>query len=356
MCSPMSVETHGNSSLKSIKWFFLGALLIFIFLLELCLGSIMIPLKDIILSFVSPSEVDEKWREIIFIFRLPRAITAAFAGAALGMAGLEMQTLFRNPLAGPYVLGINSGSSLGVAVLILTAWNFGLPAIFSKTGFLGNIAIVLASITGAAVAFGIVIAFSRRVQQSVTLLIIGLMIGYISNAFVDVLLQFAAEHQMQRFITWTFGSFGGVTWLQLRVFIPVTLLGLLLAVLMMKPLNALLLGEEYARSMGVNVQRTRVIVISGSSLLAGAVTAFCGPVAFIGIAVPHFCRLIFRTSDHRVLVPGVLFVGAILALAADFIAQVPGSRVVLPLNAVTSIIGAPVVIWVIMKRRQNLEV
>ncbi len=340
----------------TLRWLLLIAGLLIFFVLELCLGSVTIPVKEILASFFHPAEADEKWREIIFVFRLPRAITAAFAGAALGIAGLKMQTLFRNPLAGPYVLGISSGASLGVAVLVLTAWSIKLPYILARTGVLGNISIVIASILGAGIAFSIVIAFSRRVQHSVTLLILGLMIGYISNAFVEVLLQFAAEHQMQRFITWTFGSFGGVTWAQLKVFVPCVVLGIFISVLLMKPLNALLLGETYAHSMGVNVRSTRVFIIFGSSLLSGTVTAFCGPVAFIGIAVPHLCRLIFRTSDHRVLVPGVLFIGATLALAADLISQLPGSQMVLPLNAITSLIGAPVVIWIIVKRRQGLEV
>lgn len=358
--SSQHVETDEGTAVKllpsSLRWLFMGVLLIALFMLELSLGSVRIPLEEIAKTFFNPSEVDEKWREIILVFRLPRAITAAFSGAALGTAGLEMQTLFRNPLAGPYVLGINSGASLGVAILVLSAWNLGLPSIMSKSGLFGNISIVAASIAGAGMAFSVVIAFSRKVQHSVTLLIIGLMIGYVSNAFVEVLLQFAAEHQMQRFITWTFGSFGGVTWIQLKIFIPAVVTGLFIAVCMMKPLNALLLGEVYARSMGVNVRGTRILLISGSSLLAGLVTAFCGPVAFIGIAVPHLCRLIFRTSDHRVLVPGVLLMGAILALTSDLISQVPGSKTVLPLNAVTSIIGAPVVIWVILKRKQGLEV
>lgn len=356
LVEPSETELARPSSLITLRWLLLIASLVGLFVLELCLGSVTISLKEILTSFFHYSQADEKWREIIFIFRLPRALTAAFAGAALGIAGLEMQTLFRNPLAGPYVLGISSGASLGVAILVLTAWNIGLPSILSKTGVLGNISIVMASILGAGIAFSIVIAFSKRVQHSVTLLIIGLMIGYISNAFVEVLLQFAAEHQMQRFIAWTFGSFGGVTWAQLRVFVIVITLGIFIAVSLMKPLNALLLGELYAHSMGVNVRRARVFIIFGSSLLAGTVTAFCGPVAFIGIAVPHLCRLVFRTSDHRLLVPGVLFMGAILALAADLISQVPGSRMVLPLNAITSLIGAPIIIWVILKRRQGLEV
>ncbi|MCX7822224.1 MAG: iron ABC transporter permease [Syntrophobacterales bacterium] len=352
----VTVESERGSFSSALRWFFLLVVVAILFLLELCLGSVMVPVGDIVKSLLDPARADERWREIITVFRLPRTITAAFAGAGLGIAGLKMQTLFRNPLAGPYVLGISSGASLGVAILVLSAWNLGLPAVFSKTALLGNISIVVASIIGAGIAFSVVIAFSRKVQHSVTLLIIGLMIGYISNAFVEVLLQFAAEHQMQRFITWTFGSFGGVTWVQLKVFVPTVTMGLFLAVVMMKPLNALLLGEGYARSMGVNVQRTRILLISGSSLLAGGVTAFCGPVAFIGIAVPHLCRLIFRTSDHRILVPAVILMGAILAMTADLISQVPGSKIVLPLNAVTSIIGAPVVIWVILKRRQGLEV
>jgi len=266
-----------------------------------------------------------------------------------------MQTLFRNPLADTFVLGISSGASLGVALVVLIAWGLGFRFVMEKTGFLGNASLVMAAFVGSVVVLTMVMAIARKVESSVTLLIVGLMFGYISSALVNVLLQFAQESQMHSFIAWTFGSFSGVTWNQLKVFTPSVCAGLVLAWVLAKPLNAFLLGEGYARSMGVNVRITRLWIILGASLLAATVTAYCGPIGFLGIAIPHLCRLILKTSDHHDLVPGVILMGAALALFADVLSQVPGTGVVLPLNAITSLIGAPVVIGVILRRRNLIE-
>lgn len=325
------------------------------FALELCLGSVWIPPRQVWAILVGQPGVPEGWREIVLLYRLPRAVTAMLGGAALGMAGLKMQTLFRNPLADPFVLGISSGASLGVALVILAAWSVGFRPTLERAGLLGNASLVLAAIGGSCAVLTVVMAVARRVESSLTLLIVGLMFGYISSALVNVLLQFALEHQMQSYIAWTFGSFGGVTWKQLAVFAPTVAAGLLLAVALAKPLNALLLGERYAWSMGVNVRRARTWIILAASLLAGTVTAYCGPIGFLGIAVPHLCRRVLRTSDHRVLVPAVVLTGSTLALLADVLAQVPGTRIVLPLNSITSLIGAPVVIGVILRGRQVPE-
>jgi iron complex transport system permease protein len=325
-------------------------------LLELCLGQVALPpgaVLDILLGREGPPE---SWRRIVLLFRLPRAVTALLAGASLGVAGLKMQTLFRNPLADPYVLGISAGAHLGVALLVLTAGGAGWTVALEKAGVLGNLSLIAASSLGAGTVLAVVLAVARRVRGEAALLIIGLMFGYITSSLVSVLMHFTLEQQLQSYIAWTFGSFSAVTWSQMRVFAPVTLAGLALAPALAKPLNALLLGPDYARSMGVDVRAVRLWIILGSALLAGGVTAYCGPVGFLGVAVPHLCRTGFRTADHRVLVPAVILTGALLALVADLASQAPGAATVLPLNAVTALIGAPVVVWVILGRRRDQEV
>jgi iron complex transport system permease protein len=329
--------------------------LFLVFALELALGSVHIPLGDVVSILTGSVDVDASWRRIVLLYRLPRALTAVLAGSALGMAGLKMQTLFRNPLADPYVLGISSGAHLGVAVVVLSAGGLGWTALAEKAGFLGNASMILAATLGALGAMAVVLAVARRVENSLTLLIIGIMIGYLSSAVVNILVQFALEHQLQAYVAWTFGSFGQVTWRQLGVFAPAILCGLGLCAAMTKVLNAMLLGEDYASSLGVDVRRARFLIIFGASLLAGVVTAYCGPVSFLGIAVPHLGRMLLRTSDHRFLTPAVILIGAVLALSADMLAQLPGAKSLLPLNSVTALIGAPVVVWVIMKRRQVME-
>lgn len=324
--------------------------LIAAFLLSLAIGSVSIPLREVITVLTGGEASRASWETIVLNFRLPKAITAVLAGAALAVSGLQMQTLFRNPLADPYVLGISSGASLGAALVVLAAGTTG-SVLLAGIGLLGDFGLAAASSLGAALVLVLVMLVARRVQSVVTLLILGLMFGYITSALVSLLIYFSIANRVQIYLSWTFGSFGGVTWGQMQVFAPVIVIGLVTALLLVKPLNALLLGETYARSLGLNVRRARVLIIASTALLAGAVTAFCGPVGFLGIAVPHVCRAIFGTSDHRALVPASILMGGMVALLADWVAQFPGSQITLPLNAVTALLGAPVVIWVILRRR-----
>lgn len=328
--------------------------LIALFLLSLSLGSVSIPVEQIVTILFGGTAEKASWATIVLKFRLPKAITAALAGAALAASGLQMQTLFRNPLADPFVLGISSGASLGVALVVLVAGVAGGSSLLAGVSLVGDVSLAVASILGSALVLLLVMAVARRVQSTMTLLILGLMFGYATSALVSVLLYFSIAERIQAYISWTFGSFGGVTWSQLQIFGPVVLTALLFSHLLVKPLNALLLGETYARSMGLNVRLARLGVIATSASLAGVVTAFCGPIGFLGIAVPHLCRSLFRTSDHRLLMPAVVLLGGILAVAADLLAQLPGSQLMLPLNAVTALLGAPVVTWVIL-RQANLR-
>jgi iron complex transport system permease protein len=320
------------------------------FMLSLAIGSVPIPLDEVMRVLLGGQASKETWQTIVLVFRLPKAITALLAGAALSVAGLQMQTLFRNPLADPFVLGISSGASLGVALVVLGGATASV-SVFGRTAYLGDFGLVTAASLGAAAVFALVLAIARRVQSMITLLVLGLMIGYLTGAVVSLLIYFAAPEQVNAYIIWTFGSFGGVTWQQMRAFAPTLLLGLSAALLTAKPLNALLLGENYAASMGINVRAARWLVTASASLLAGTVTAFCGPIGFIGIAVPHLCRALFGSSDHRVLLPAALLLGGGLALTFDLMAQMPGARTILPLNVVTSAVGAPVVLWIVMRRQ-----
>lgn len=326
-------------------------LLLGLFCVHLAVGSVYIPLCDVVRVLTGQDADKETWETIILMFRLPRALTAVLAGAALAVSGLQMQTLFRNPLADPYVLGINAGASLGVALVVLASGVLGQVVSLANLGTTGDLSIAVGASLGAAAVFFVVVAVSRKVRGNMTLLILGLMFGYVTSSAVTILLHFAVREHIQAFVVWTFGSFSGVTWGQLRVLAPVVLAGLALCFSYVKPLNALLLGEAYARSMGLNVRRTRLGLIGSTSLLAGVVTAFCGPIGFLGIAVPHLCRSLFCTSDHRALVPAVTMMGASLTLVADLVAQLPGSDAILPLNAVTSLLGAPVVIWIVLRQR-----
>ncbi|MEC4812870.1 MAG: iron ABC transporter permease [Scytonema sp. PMC 1069.18] len=325
-------------------------ILILTFLLNLALGSVHIPLNQVITILLGQQPEKNTWTTIILKLRLPKAITATLAGAALGVSGLQMQTLFRNPLAGPFVLGISSGASLGVALVVLTATATGAPTLLKDLGILGDFSLVTAASLGAASVLGTMLIVSRRVQDTMTLLILGLLFGYATSAIVSILLHFSSSERIQSYLTWTFGSFAGVTWKQMIILAPIVLIGLCVSLLLSKPLNALLLGESYARSLGLTVQKARFSIITSASVLAGAITAFCGPIAFLGVAIPHLCRSLFNTSDHRILIPGVIMMGAILALVADLLSQLPGSGIVLPLNSVTALIGTPVVTWVILRR------
>jgi iron complex transport system permease protein len=320
---------------------------ILLFLADIVLGSVHIPLKNIFLIFTGEMQ-DSAWSKIIWTFRFPKAITAVLAGAALAVSGLQMQTLFRNPLAGPYVLGVSSGASLGVALLVMSSQVFtGLTQ-----GIGGNMGIVAAASVGSLGALFLIVYISERIRDNATLLIIGLMLGHVTSAIVGMLQYFSTAKDLQSFIIWTLGSFNNVVWNEMKILLPVVMVGLMLAFAFSKPLNALLLGDAYARSMGVNVKSSRFWIILSTGLLAGSITAFCGPVAFLGLAIPHLTRAIFNTSDHRFLIPAVCLVGAALALFCDMAAQMPGSGITLPVNAVTSLIGAPVVIWVIIRQKK----
>lgn len=325
-------------------------LLVAVLLLSLALGSVPIPLDEIIRILLGGQASRESWANIILRFRLPKALTAMLAGAALGIGGLQMQTLFRNPLVDPFVLGISSGASLGVALIVLAVGTPG-AAMLAGASLQGDLGLVIAASLGSGLVLALVLFVARRVTSSTTLLVLGLMFGYAVSAFVSLLLYFSIAERIQAYTNWSFGSFGGVTWSQMPIFALIILVGLALAFLLSKSLNALLLGETYARSMGMNLQRVRGWIILSTALLAGTVTAFCGPIAFLGIAVPHLCRSLFNTSDHRLLIPATMLMGGMVTVLADLIAQVPGSQLVLPLNAITALIGAPVVIWIILRGR-----
>lgn len=347
-----SILNQKSSVIKSIIFSSLLIGLLSAFLLDLALGSVNIPINEVVNILLGQEPEKVTHAHIILKFRLPKALTATLAGAALGVSGLQMQTLFKNPLAGPFVLGISSGASLGVALVVLTA-SAMTPTLLVDLGIISDFGLVIAASLGAASVLGMMLVVSRRVQETMTLLILGLLFGYGTSAIVSILLQFSSKERIQSYIMWTFGSFAGVTWKQLIVLIPVIGLSLLIAVLQSKSLNVLLLGESYARSLGLTVQKTRFSIITSASILAGAITAFCGPIAFLGVAIPHLCRSLFMTSDHRILIPSVIIMGAILALIADLFSQLWVSQMVLPLNAITALIGTPVVSWVILRRNSQ---
>lgn len=331
----------------------LSVALIGMFLLVLAVGSVTIPFDQIITILLGGEADKASWTNIVLKFRLPKALTALLAGAALSVSGLMMQTFFRNPLAGPFILGISSGASLGVALVVLSSGAVG-GALIAGLGLTGDLLLAGAAAIGASITMLLVIFIARRVRSSMTLLIVGLMFGYFTGGVVSLLMHFTIAERVQAYINWTFGSFGSVTWSQLAILLPVVGVGLLSAFLLGKSLNALLLGERYAQSMGLNTRRARFAIIITTGLLAGTVTAFCGPIGFIGIAVPHVSRSILGTSDHRALIPASVLIGGIATLIAALIAEVPGSNLILPLNAVTALIGAPVVMWVIL-RRQDIQ-
>ncbi len=328
----------------------LALLGVLLFLLMLAWGSVTIPFDQIVTVLLGGQAERESWTNIVLKFRLPKALTALLAGSALGVSGLMMQTFFRNPLAAPDVLGINAGASLGVALVVLSSGAVG-GQLLAGIGLVGDLSLALAASAGAAATIAIVLLVARRVQNSATLLILGLMIGQFTFAFVSLLLYFSIPERIQAYINWGFGSFGGVTWAQLPILAISVGAGLLLALALSKTLNALLLGETYARSMGLDIRRARLGIIGAAALLTGAVTAFCGPIAFIAIAVPHICRALLDTTEHLILIVGTALLGTCVALGAGLVAEWPAARLVLPINAVTALFGAPVVLWVIMRWR-----
>jgi iron complex transport system permease protein len=335
-----------NNSYKTKLLIWLPLTIIGLFVLNISLGSIHIPFGQII-HVLSGGEADKaSWTNIILNFRLPKAFAAIAVGAGLSISGLQMQTLFRNPLAGPFVLGISSGASLGVALLLLTGISLTGVGFVNFSGWL----VVLAASAGSAFVLLLVMSVSLRVQDSMTLLIIGLMFGSLTGAIVSILQYFSTGEEVQVYLFWTFGSLGGLNWNEVFILLFILTFGIALSVFLTKPLNALLLSENYAKSMGLNVKNVRLLIILSTSLLAGSITAFCGPIAFIGLAVPHLTRLLFNTSNHKILIPSVAMTGAIVMLICDMVAQIPGSDMILPINAITSLLGAPVVIWIILRR------
>lgn len=326
----------------------LGIVLIVLFLFNVSLGSVSIPVNEIGNSFIGNKMSKESWEIILWNFRLPKAFTAILVGMALSISGLLMQTLFRNPLAGPYVLGLSSGASLGVAIVILGA---GFLPSFLSNLFLSNYGIVLASGLGSAIVLLAVLAVSQRLKDTMAILIVGLMFGSLTSAVVSVLSYFSTAEQLQKFTFWSLGSLANLSWHEVVILTIITFIGLLLSFLVIKPLDALLLGERYAKSLGVNFKKTRYIIIFATSILAGSITAFVGPIAFIGLAVPHIAKLAFQTSNHFILFWSTLLIGAIILLFCDIIAQCPGYDITLPINAITSIIGAPIVIWLLVRKR-----
>jgi iron complex transport system permease protein len=296
--------------------------------------------------------VDPILQQIIIDFRMPRILTAILAGSALATAGLMMQTIFRNPLADPFVLGVNSGASLGVAVVLLALAPAGL-SLTAGLGASGQMLLILASSGGAAATLFTVLTLSRKVDI-MSVLIIGLMISYTVGAIVSILMYFSMAERLQSFISWSFGDYGNVSWSQMRAFAPAIISALGISLLFVKPLDALILGERYAESIGTRTSRARITVLLAASILAGTVTGFCGPIGFLGIAAPHLSRYLFHTSSHRTLIPASILVGALLSLGSDFIARGPGLGVSLPLNAITALIGAPVIIAALIKQR-NLK-
>lgn len=331
-----------------VIYLILFLLLVFSFLAVLYIGNVRIPLAEITKILFTGQSSSDEWITIVREFRLPKAITAVLAGIALSVSGLQMQTVFRNPLAGPFVLGISAGASLGVAVMMM---GMGMTAGY-MAGMASNWMIVTAAFLGASAVLFLIFTVSLRIRDVMTILILGIMFGSITSSLINILQLFSNEHLLKSFTVWTMGSLNGVTSEQLKVLTPCVLCGLFVSVLTIKSLNALLLGENYARSLGVNIITSRLFIFFSTGILAGSITAFCGPIGFVGIAVPHICRILFRTADQRILLSGCVFTGAIVMLASDLISLLPGNGAVLPINSVTAFIGIPVVIWIIVRNHK----
>ncbi|GGB07997.1 iron ABC transporter permease [Puia dinghuensis] len=335
------------------KWRFAGlVLLLFLaLLLDLSAGSVRIPLREMVRIFFSSSGGNDTWRFIVEQIRLPKACAAVMAGCGLSVGGLQMQTLFRNPLADPGILGITAGASLGVAAVMLAGGSIATIYAIKELGVTGSWLITVAACTGAGLVMLLVLALSARLRDNVVMLIIGLMLGSVTLAITSIWQYFSNPQDVKEYLLWTFGSLGGVTGMQLFILAVMVLIGLAAAFLSSKMLDALLLGENYARSMGLTVRRARLVIICSTSLLAGSITAFCGPIGFIGLAVPHLARGFFNTASHRILMPACCLIGTILLLLCDSIAQWPGSQTVLPINIVTSLVGAPTVIFLLLRKK-----
>ena len=334
---------------RRLLFIILTVLLLLMFVTNISLGSVGIDLLETMRILTGSEAVNESHEYIILEYRLPKALSAIIIGCGLSISGLLMQTLFRNPLAGPYVLGLSSGSSLGVALLIMGSGLLGSNiAVFAQSKY----AVVLAASLGSFSVLLLVMATLWRVRNTMAILIIGLMIASFTSAIVSVLSYFTSAEDLQQYVFWSMGSLGRLDWQDLGILWILLMMGILIFLYLLKKLNAFLLGEEYARSMGVNTKRTRFLMIAVTGILAGSITAFAGPIAFIGLTIPHLARQLFNTGNHFVLLPGILLIGSLVMLLCETIAQLPGSSFVLPLNAVTSFIGAPIVIWLILKKQK----
>ena len=330
----------------------IGVSILVLFILNLLLGSVEIPVRSIAGILAGSDGEPAIWTNIILKSRLPQSLTAAVAGAGLAVSGLLMQTVFRNPLAGPSVLGISSGASLGVAFVVLLSGSIGGVAL-SRLGVMGEVTVTVAAIVGALLIMALIAFVAQKVRGNVTLLIMGVMIGYIANAVIGVLKFFSAEEDIRAYVIWGLGSFSRVSGGQTAVFVTIMVILLPLTFLLTKTLNLMLLGDDYARNLGLNIKRARSIVISAAGVLVAVGTAYCGPIVFLGLAVPHICRGLFHTSSHAVILPASMLAGALLALLCNLIARLPGFEGALPVNSVTALVGAPVVMWVLFKKRKG---
>ncbi|GAB3718935.1 iron ABC transporter permease [Flavobacterium koreense] len=317
--------------------------------MNISLGQVAIPFKEVIKSLFGSHASKETWEYIIVNFRLPKAITAILVGIGLSISGLLMQTLFRNPLAGPYVLGLSSGSSLGVAFVILGA---GILPLSLADFLLSSYGIILASCLGSFMVLLLVLTISKFLRDTMTILIAGLMFSSFASAIVSILTYFSSAEKLQKFTFWSMGSIGNISWPNILILFIAICIGLLISLFSIKSLDGLLLGENYAKSLGLKIKKSRRMIILATSILAGSITAFAGPIAFIGLAVPHLSKLIFQTSNHLVLFWGTIIIGAIIMLFCDMVSQMPGFDFTLPINAITSIIGAPIVIWLLVRKNR----
>ena len=330
----------------------LVVLIVLLFFLNLLLGTVEIPARDVFSILMGGYEGNEIWRNIVLQSRVPQALTALVAGAGLAVSGLQMQTVFHNPLAGPSVLGISNGASLGVAFVVLLSGSIGGTAL-SRLGYMGDAAISISAIIGALAVMGLIVYVSQKVKGHVTLLIIGVMIGYLVTAIVGVLKFFSPEEDVKAYVVWGLGSFARVSGGQMMLFVSMMAILLPLSMLLVKTMNLLLLGDKYARNLGLNIRRAQTLVILSSGILVAIVTAYCGPIMFIGLAVPHLARALFRTSDHRILMPTTMLTGMVLALLCNLIARLPGFEGALPVNSVTALIGAPVIAMVLFRKNKG---
>lgn len=346
--------TGRNQWAALIKLTALLLLLLIVFLTDIAVGSVSIPLRSVVDIIVSGKADNDAWTYIIDQIRIPKAITAVIVGCGLPVSGLQMQTLFRNPLASPSILGVTAGADLGVALIMLSSGSVTTIYAIKELGISGSWLVLLAASLGAALIMFLIITISARIRDNVVMLVIGVMISNITISIISIWQYFSAPEQLKDYLLWTFGSLGGTSGSQLYLLAAVVAVGLFIAFASSKVLDTLLLGEHYARTMGLTVNRTRWLIIGSTSLMAGSITAFCGPISFIGIAIPHLARSLFNTSDHRTLIPACCLMGTSLMLGCDIIAQLPGSNTVLPINVITALVGSPVVIWIIMSRN-NLK-